>query len=314
MRKNLFLKTEPTTSSHLGIFFVFIEILSLTVVYLSTKLLLNNLPFPVFGFFWFFSGLFWNVLLVLFNPHIRQSLKDIFRFPIFMFMVGFLDAIATVMWFKAIEFSPNPSIVSFMTNVSPIYALILGYIFHKERFKPLEIAGMLITFTGLIMISFQKNMTVQDFMLKNAGIILISSLISQTGKTILKFRVSSFHPVVFAVNRLFFLLSFVIIFLLLEPENYNLAISIKQIFWIFLFSFFGPFLSTIVGYKALSLLKMSTYSFLSSIKSLFILLASYIFLHNLPFLHQIIGGILSIIGFLFISMKNKSNQFTKNGS
>ncbi|MCX7697264.1 MAG: DMT family transporter [Bacteroidales bacterium] len=314
MKKSLFSKIDALPYSQVGVFFVFIEILSLTVVYLSTKLLLNNLSFPVFGFYWFLSGFFWNLLIVFFDPKTYQSIIDIFRFPLFMFSIGFLDAVATVMWFKAIESTPNPSIVSFMTNVSPIYALILGYIFHKERFKLLEVIGMVITFAGLIMISYQKNITVHGFMFENAGIILISSLISQAGKTILKYRISSFHPVAFAVNRLFFLLSFVIIFLMLEPKKYNLSIPFEQAFLIFLASFFGPFLATIAGYKALSLLKMSTYSFLSSVRSLFVLIASFIFLHKLPLVHQTIGGLLTIIGFLFISMKNKYYDPNKNGS
>jgi drug/metabolite transporter (DMT)-like permease len=314
MTKNLSSKIKQYPSYYQGLFWIFVDVSSLTVVYIATKLFLNSLPFPVFGIYWFGTGFLWNLLFLLFTPEAKQSLKNAMKFSWFLFFVGFLDAVATIMWFKAIEETPNPSVVSFMTNISPIYALLFGMLIHKERFTLMESLGMLITFVGVVMVSYAPSLTFHNFLFQNAGIILFSSLLSQLSTAILKFKVSSIHPVVFALNRLIFLLTFVIALLFMNPSSYSLHLPVYNIFLISVASFFGPFLSTIAGYKALSNLKMGTYSFLLSSRSFFVLLASYIVLHNFPRIHQVVGGLTSIVGITLLSFKEswqRSKQQTK---
>jgi len=64
----------------------------------------------------------------------------------------------------------------------------------------------------------------------------------------------------------------------------------------------GPVISAFAGYNALARLKVSTWSILSTSRSFFVMLVSYLILHNLPDTIQIAGGLLTVAGVVVISL------------
>lgn len=64
----------------------------------------------------------------------------------------------------------------------------------------------------------------------------------------------------------------------------------------------GPVISAFAGYNALARLKVSTWSILSTSRSFFVMIASYLILSNLPDSIQIFGGLLTVAGVVVISL------------
>ncbi len=283
-----------------GIAFAMTDVLAMTGVYIFSKIFLNDLPFPVFGVYWFSAGLIWNLILSFFVPGTYSKFEIKGSYLVFLVVVGILDMAATILWFEAVDKTDNPSLVSFMTNISPVYAVILGYVFLKERLSLSEGIGIIVTLAGAVLIGYRNDFTLSSFLFSGAGIILISSLISQGGKVILKTRIRNYHPIVLSINRIVFLLlfsfSFVFIF------DYSLNIGSEMIVYIAIGALMGPVISAFAGYNALARLKVSTWSILSTSRSFFIMLVSYLILNNLPDTIQIAGGLLTVAGVVVISL------------
>jgi len=282
-----------------GLLYAMTDVLAMTGVYIITKLFLNDLPFPVFGVYWFSAGLLWNLLIAVAKPETVRKFNFKRNFLLFLVLVGLLDTTATLMWFKAINDTDNPSLVSFMTNIGPIYAAILGYLFLKERFTISEILGVIITLAGAVLIGYREDFTWQSFLFTGAGLILISSFISAVGKVILKPKIKNYHPIILSINRILYLLSFSLIASIVM--GYDLAIEPRLILAIVGGSLLGPFLSAFAGFNALERLKVTTWSILSTSRSFFVLIAGFLVMGILPEGYQIIGGIMTVIGVLIIT-------------
>lgn len=282
-----------------GLLYAMTDVLAMTGVYIITKLFLNNLPFPVFGVYWFSAGLFWNIIIALIKPEVLSKFKIQTKFLSFLVLIAIIDMTATLMWFKAINDTDNPSLVSFMTNIGPIYAVVLGYLFLKERFSLSEILGVIITLAGAVLIGYRTDFEIQSFLFSGAGLILISSFISAVGKVILKPRLKDYHPIILSINRIIFLLSFSFITSLYM--DHDLSIEPRLIFAIAGGSLLGPFLAAFAGYNALARLKVSTYAILNTSRSFFILIVSFFVMGILPESYQILGGGLTVVGVLFIT-------------
>ncbi|HBG71746.1 MAG: hypothetical protein A2W93_06455 [Bacteroidetes bacterium GWF2_43_63] len=276
------------------------DVLAMTGVYIFSKIFLQDLPFPVFGVYWFSAGLIWNLFLSLLAPGTYSKFEIKGSYLLFLVIVGILDMTATIMWFEAVDKTDNPSLVSFMTNISPVYAVVLGYLFLKEKLSLSEGVGIIITLAGAVLIGYRSDFTWAGFLFSGAGIILISSLISQGGKVILKTRIRNYHPIVLSMNRVVFLLAFSIIFTFIY--DYSLDIGVETIIYISIGALMGPVISAFAGYNALARLKVSTWSILSTSRSFFVMLVSFLVLHNLPDMIQIVGGLLTVAGVVVISL------------
>lgn len=282
-----------------GIAFAMTDVLAMTGVYIITKVFLKDLPFPVFGVYWFSAGLFWNILLSMVVKKTFQQFNFRRDYLGFLILIGLIDMTATLMWFRAINETANPALVSFMTNISPVYALLLGFFFLKERMSVSEIAGILITLTGAVLIGYRPDFELRSFLFTGAGLILVSSFISQAGKALLKTRIKNYHAIVLSINRILFLLAFSIVFV--NIEGYSVDIDSKTILFIGLGAMLGPLLSAYAGFNALARLKVATYSILSTSRSFFVMIASFLVLNNMPDNIQIIGGLLTVSGVILIS-------------
>jgi drug/metabolite transporter (DMT)-like permease len=82
----------------------------------------------------------------------------------------------------------------------------------------------------------------------------------------------------------------------------SLIIETKALLNITVGAFLGPFLATFAYYSSLKYIEASRSSVLSSSKSVFVVVTSYIYLNLLPGDFQIVGGLLTITGVLLISL------------
>lgn len=284
----------------IGIAFAMTDVLAMTVVYIISKIALNDIPYPVFGIYWFSFGILWNLILIAANPSMVTA--DNFRKTAIrtLVIVGVLDAIATLMWFYAINTSGNPALVSFMTNIGPVYASLLGYFFLKERFNWGEITGIVLTLIGAILITYRQNISAENIFLSGAGIILISSFINAIQKVVLKQKIHWFHPSILSINRAVFLLLYSVI--MISTYKMPVKLSWESITLIGAGSLFGPFISANAGYSALKRLKVTTYAVISTSRSFFVTIAGILFLSVSPDTWQFIGGSLTVIGVISLTL------------
>ncbi len=283
-----------------GYLFVFISLIALSNVYIFSKAAMNQVNFPQFGVYWFFFAMVWNFLLLGFSKKLQNEVSVNKRNLQYLPILGILELLSTGLFFYAIKLTENPAIVSFIGNIGPIYVIILGYIFLKERFNKWEITGMLLTIAGAVILNYKKDFTWHQFFFNGTGIIFLSSFIFSIGTVLAKSKIKEIHPWLLTINRILFIFTGFLTLFLIKGES--LHISLPAFYNILAGSLLGPFLAVLSGYYAFKYLKVSKISVIGTSKSFLVLLASYFFFGVMPLFYQIAGGVLMIAGVIIITL------------
>ncbi len=290
------MKIKDTTKGYL---WVLVAVLAVSNVYIFSKAALNQISIIQFGFYWFGFGLMWNIIIS--NNKIGVSKIQALdkKVKILYFLIGLFEIVSTTAFFYAIMTIENPSVTSFLGNLTPIFVTILGIIILKEKFNFIELIGAILTLFGAFVISYKGSDSLDKVFISGSEFILISSFISSIVTIFVKKNISKFTPALLSLNRILFIFSFAIIMMLVTGSDFR--IPQKAFYATFFGSLLGPFLTAYAGYNALKYIDASKRSILSSSRSLFVLFGAYIYFGNLPKEYQIFGGIFTIIGVILIS-------------
>lgn len=291
------MKLQDTTKGYL---FAFIAVFATSNVYIFSKAALGEVSLPVFGFYWFLFGLIWNSTFAAKTGKLKQikSLKK--RDFLILLILGLLEISGTTFFFLSIFTFSNPAIVSFLGNINPVIVTVLGFIILKERYNKPEIFGIVLIILGAFIISFQGGSSFSSMFIDGAEYILYSSFFYGISAIITKKNVKKLGPSILALSRNIFL--FVFSFSVLLIQGLSWGITWFALWNILIGSILGPFLTITAGYQAYKYLEVSRVSILGSTKGIIVLIGAYIYFGRFPEVYQIIGGIISIIGVILISV------------
>ena len=282
-----------------GYLWSFVSIIAVSNVYIFSKAALNEVHITQFGLYWFGFGMIWNLIFVA-KTCKQSSFTNLHPYQYgILAVIGILEIAATTLFFYAIHTIENPTVTSFLGNMSPIFVTILGIALLKERFNYLEAIGILLTLAGAFIISYKGDASLSGMFIKGTGYVVLSSLIFSFSTIIVKLNVNKIPPAIMSLNRAIFLLFFSFGMVLIFHKSF--LIPSGAMMNIFIGSLLGPFLTVIAGYNALKYIEASRNSILGSSKSLFVLLGAYLYFQLLPEPYQLYGGILTILGILLIS-------------
>lgn len=289
-----------------GIGLAFIATIGMANVYVFSKAAMMEVSFFQFQFYWFAFAIVWLMAYLL----ISGILKNIKKLPrksfLYLSIIGLLEIGAAATLFLAISLAENPATVSFLSNATPIFVTILGIRFLKERFSFIEAVGIILTIGGVILITYTRNATLADFFGQGAGWILISSLFASISIIFVKINIGGIHPGLFAFNRTLFIFVFAMLGVLIKQEN--LAVSGKAIFNMAAGSFLGPFITALAQYSALKYIEASRTMIIQATRGLFVLIGAMIYLSIMPTSLQIIGGSITVIGVIVMTMGKMQNK------
>lgn len=282
-----------------GFLLALLSVIAVSNVYIFSKVALQEVSLPQFGVYWFGFGLLWILLFAWYRKAFDIFKELSFRCYMVLLFLAVLDVTGTYFFFKAIATISNPTIVSFIGNISPAFVITLSFLILKERFNTLEFWGMILVLSGAFVISYKGNAKLQDMFIDGAQYILYSSMLGAINAVVIKSKIEKIHPIVLTISRSFFLLVFSI--MVLNTIGETLSISTHALKNIFIGSLLGPFLTIIAGYLALQYIPLSRKALVASTKGLFVLAGSYLYFGQFPKLIAFIGGIITIIGALLIA-------------
>ncbi|HPE33866.1 MAG TPA: DMT family transporter [Bacteroidales bacterium] len=281
-----------------GYALAFLATIAVSTVYIFSKAALNEVSLPQFGVYWFAMALFWNGLFALRSKEHRHFHHISGRAFKTLFFLGLVEIVATTSLYSAIAITPNPAIPSFLRNMEYIFVTLFGVFFLKEHFTRTEISGILLTFTGAFVISFQKGADLLDYISGTSGLMLISTSFYGIRTILAKKNIKTITPTMLAVNRAIFLLIFA--FVLLKILGHSLLIPHSALINIAFGSFLGPFLTSFSQYSALKYIEASRSSIIQSSTALFVLGGAYLFFGKFPAGYQLAGGLLTVAGVLLL--------------
>jgi drug/metabolite transporter (DMT)-like permease len=274
-----------------------------STVYIFSKAAFEQVSLPQFGVYWFGMAIVWNSLFTFRKAENRQ-IKAITRDSLkILLLIGCIEIVATGTFYASISVSTNPAIPSFLRNMEYIFVTLFGVILLRERFTKIEAIGVILTFSGAIVISYQKGASLGSFLTGSSGLMLVSTIFYGARTITAKNHIHTITPSMLALNRAFFLLMFAILMLLILRQG--LTIPGRALLNIAIGSFFGPFLTSLGQYSALKYLEASRSAIIQSTTALFVILGAYLYFGKLPLGYQVAGGILTITGPLILFFGKK---------
>ena len=274
-----------------------------STVYIFSKAAFNQVSLPQFGVYWFSMAIAWNLLYTLRSEkhrHLPAFSRKSFKA---LLLIGMIDLIATGAFYAAIQTSVNPAIPSFLRNMEYIFVTLMGVFLLRERFTVKELTGVVLTFSGAMVISYDKNATFSSYLSGTSGLMLLSTVFYGVRTILVKSNINVLSPTTLAINRAIFLLIFSVIMLLIFRQS--LVIPGKALLNIAIGSFFGPFLTSIGQYSALKYIEASRSAIIQSTTALFVLVGAYLIFGRFPLGYQLAGGALTIAGPMWLLLAKR---------
>ena len=306
--KDYFSRINPTVK---GITLAFMATLGMANVYVFSKAAFLEVSYFQFQFYWFGFAIIWIVPFLFITGIIKKIPKLSRSSRITLVIIGILELGSSTMMFLAIQLAENPTTISFLSNLTPIFVTILGIKFLGERFNAVEAMGIILTIGGVILISYTRDTTIVEFFGKGSGWILVSSIFASASIITAKSRIKDIHPGILTLNRVIFIFIFGVTSMIVRQESFHIPGSAAMNMAIG--SLLGPFLTGFAQYSALRFIEASRTMIIQSTRSLFVLVGSMIYLSILPEMLQVIGGIITIVGVIILTwgkMRNKKKAGT----
>jgi len=307
--KELFLNLNPTVK---GITLAFLATLGMANVYVFSKAALLEVNYYQFQFYWFGFALIWIIPFLILSGMIRKIPVLSRASRVTLVFIGFLELGAASLLFLSIQLADNPTTISFLSNLTPIFVTILGIRYLGERFNVVEAIGIILTIGGVILITYTKDTTIKEFFGQGSGWILVSSVFSSISIVTAKSRIKDIHPGILTLNRVVFLFIFALGAMLLRQETF--VISRQAGINMAIGALLGPFLTGFAQYSALKYIEASRTMIIQATRSLFVLVGSMIYLSILPEMLQLTGGIITIAGVIVLTWGKLKFTIKKAGT
>ncbi len=281
--------------------------ISFSNVYIFSKLALQDISLPSFGILWFGLALFYNSLYYYFFSERKKLHQLPLKSKWILFIIGVSELISISAFFLAINLSENPAIVSFLANTSPIFVIFISFIFLKTRYNLLAVIGICITLAGVFLLNYSNSgFRWENFLTPSSVATLIFAFFYGLSLVLARAEVKTIPLSMITVCRtLFLFLGFVFYNLLIWEIPYY---SMNSILYIGIGSILGPFLGITLTFASLKYVDASVTTLIGTARSLFIVLGAFLFMNIFPSVNQLIGGILTIIGIVIITLGDIKKQ------
>lgn len=288
-----------------GYLFALGAALALSASFIFSKSVLNQLQMLQFGATWFTVGLFWNLGWFFFSKEHKQLKAGTRKQHLVAFTVAILEGTATGLFYMAIRAMENPAVVSFIGNIGPVFVTLMGVILLGERFKGAQLAGILVTITGIFVINYRGGSFAGFGDPGSIYVICASflfSLATIVGRRWHKHMLTAYMSLLRS-----FLLALVFgILLFLSGDMPQMSFTLWRD--IALGSLLETLLVIILAYRALKMIEATKTSLIISTKGVWTLMLAWIFLGVFPSGLQVLGGIMTLVGVWLITWQGRVSR------
>ncbi len=238
-----YIKMNNTTKNYTALLFG-VAALSTSAIFVK----MSEAPSPVTAFY---RLLFTALVLLPFLLLSEKSRKEFVSFSrrqaLSIILSGFLLAVHYTMWFESLRFT-SVSSSTVLVSMQPLFSLLWGFLFLRERVRPDAVFGCLVAITGSAVIgwgdfSVSSAALFGDFLaLSSAGVISLYFLIGQVAR-------KNTGVIAYSVLSYFSSAAFLLVYILMDKHPLS---GFPAMTWC---SFLGlAFISTIGGQFVFNLL------------------------------------------------------------
>ena len=267
---------------------------SMGLVFIFSKAALRTMDVAAFLPLWYGAGLFLAALYLAASRQIPRLRIPKRHWPL-VALFGLLYSVGVFAFFWEIQLV-DPNLVAFFGRLQTVYTVLWGVLFLKERLNRRDVAGMVLTLAGALIITFASGQNAwQAFFLALLGESLFTSLGFLVGKVILSRGVP---PVALAAYRSLLICLLATTYALISGRWS--APSSQELLLIGMGAFFGPFLAWLLLMIALSRADASKVALVRNLQPVFVVGYSLVLFGTLPGPRQLVGGGIVILGIVLL--------------
>jgi drug/metabolite transporter (DMT)-like permease len=283
-----------------GYLYTILATIAFSNVYVFSKAALNEISLPLFLFLMCSVGFGIN-LIILFAKGGLAKLLSVPRIMWWIFpTLGGIEILTVFTFYASVNAISEPAVTGFLGNLFPLFTTLLGIMFLKERFSPIETLGVFVVFAGALLTSYSGIRSLNDFFIPGVGMVAINCLGAATATVIVRAKVNNLTPEILSFNRTFWLLIFFSGWIITNQTP--LIISTGALSNTFIAAILDPVLAILLVYKAYQYIEASRGTIIQSAKGLIIIPVAYFYFGTLPLPHQIAGGIIAMLGVVIIGL------------
>ena len=283
-----------------GYIFAIIGTLAFSNEYIFSKAALNEVPLAVFGVYWFSVSTLLIFLFAVRSKSLRQ-IKILTRNQVrILVTLGFLEILTTTSFYTSVRIIPDPAVTSFLGNMYPVMLAMGGIVVLGERFGPVEIIGAFLALAGAFIVGYTGETELNKLFIPGTGVVLINALLATITSLVVKVHVKKLSPELLSLNRSIWLLVFS--FIMFFALGHSFAIPLSALRNITIGAALGPSLAIITIYYSFRYMEASRSSVVQTLKGIFVLIGAYLFFGTLPQRHQLVGGLLTVVGVLIMTL------------
>jgi drug/metabolite transporter (DMT)-like permease len=280
-----------------GILFTILTSLSLALNVIFGKLLVDSINVETGNTIWFMSA---SILYVIFFIFARKTknFKIIWERKKEILLIGILSSIGSILWMYGIFYAGTNN-MSFVFQFNIIFTVLLGVTFLGDRFKKLEIIGVLVSIAGIIILAYDNS----GISILGIAIILFSAVFNSLTNFVSKIFVSKINPIVMSGGRAISMFLIVLVYTL-ATNKLQTNIPNATLTYAFLGGLSGAFIGFMLFYKALEKIKISKVMTIRTIEPFLVVIFSFVILLTIPTINQLAGGSFIVIGIIIIVLTN----------
>jgi len=283
-----------------GYFYAMLATVAFSNVYVFSKAALNEVSLPLFLFIMCAVGFLINLVILGF----KGGFAKLATVPCTMWWIfptlGVIEIFTVFMFYASVNAISQPAVTGFLGNLFPLFTTILGILFLKERFTPIETLGVFVVFAGALLTSYSGTLDWKDFFIPGVGLVVMNCMGAATATVIVRAKVNNLTPEILSFNRTFWLLIFFSCWIIIS--GIPLTISDAALINTTIAAVLDPVLAILLIYKAYQYIEASRGTIIQSAKGLIIIPVAWLYFGTLPLAHQIAGGIIAMIGVVIIGM------------
>jgi drug/metabolite transporter (DMT)-like permease len=283
-----------------GYFYTILATVAFSNVYVFSKAALNEVSLPLFLFLMCSFGFVINLVIL----SARGGFSKLSTVPRLMWWIfptlGMIEIFTVFMFYASINAISEPAVTGFLGNLFPLFTTILGIIFLKERFTPVETVGVFVVFAGAMLTGYSGKLSWNDFLIPGVGLVVMNCIGAATATVIVRAKVNNLTPEILSFNRTFWLLIFFSGWVIITGTQ--LTISTGALINTIIAAILDPVLAILLVYKAYQYIEASRGTIIQSAKGLIIIPVAWFYFGTFPLPHQIAGGIIAMIGVVIIGL------------
>ncbi len=294
-----------------GYFYTFLATLAFSNVYVFSKAALNEVSLPLFLFLMVSVGFAINMIIL----GVKGGFTKLSEVPHRMWWIfptlGCIEIFTVTTFYASVNAISEPAVTGFLGNLFPLFTTMLGIMFLKERFTPIETIGVFVVFAGALLTSYSGNLDWKDFFIPGVGLVVMNCLGAATATVIVRAKVNNLTPEILSFNRTFWLLIFFSAWVIIAGTP--VIISGGALTNTIIAAILDPILAILLVYKAYQYIEASRGTIIQSAKGLMIIPVAFFYFGTLPLPHQIAGGIIAMVGVVIIGLGQHALDLRKRG-